>query len=124
MDVLVIILAGIGCCFIVLAAVGVLKMPDFYMRMAVSTKAVTLGVGFVLLAVAFAFNNFAVTSRVIAIIVFLFLTAPVAAHMIGRSSYFIKVKMWDKSVRDDLEGKYDRETHELRSEEQENNPGK
>ena len=121
MGVLVVILVGLGSLFILLAAVGVLKMPDFYMRMSVSTKAVTLGVGLILVATAFSFNDFAITTRVLAIIVFLLLTAPVAAHMIGRSGYFVRVKMWDKSVRDDLEGKYDRESHELLSEDQENN---
>lgn len=121
MGVLVVILVGLGSMFILLAAVGVLKMPDFYMRMSVSTKAVTLGVGLILVAAAFSFNDFSITTRVLAIIVFLLLTAPVAAHMIGRSGYFVRVKMWDKSVRDDLEGKYDRESHELLSEDQENN---
>ena len=121
MGVLVVILVGLGSLFILLAAVGVLKMPDFYMRMSVCTKAVTLGVGLILVAAAFSFNDFAITTRVLAIIVFLLLTAPVAAHMIGRSGYFVRVKMWDKSVRDDLEGKYDRESHELLSEDQENN---
>lgn len=120
MGVLVVILVGLGSMFILLAAVGILKMPDFYMRMSVSTKAVTLGVGLILVAAAFSFNDFAITTRVLAIIVFLLLTAPVAAHMIGRSGYFVRVKMWDKSVRDDLEGKYDRESHELLSEDQEN----
>ena len=116
MDILVLFLIGTGVLFIVLAAVGMIKMPDFYMRMSVSTKAVTLGVGLILVAAAVSFNSFAITSRVVAIVIFLFITAPVAAHMIGRSAYFVEVKMWDKSVRDDLENKYEADSHELKGE--------
>jgi multicomponent Na+:H+ antiporter subunit G len=51
----------------------------------------------------------------LAIIFFLFLTAPVGAHLIGRSSYFTGIQMWKKSKMDDLKGKYDAKTHILKS---------
>ena len=116
-DVLVMVISGIGALFILLAAAGIVRMPDFYLRVSVTTKAATLGVGMVLIAAAVFFSDFAVTSRVVAIIFFLLLTSPVSAHMIGRASYFIGTKMWPKSVSDDLKGKYDKKTHELRSKE-------
>jgi multicomponent Na+:H+ antiporter subunit G len=68
-----------------------------------------------LIGAAIFFSEVSVTSRVIAIIVFLLLTAPVAAHMIGRTSYFIGTKLWDKSVMNELKDQYDEDTHELYS---------
>jgi multicomponent Na+:H+ antiporter subunit G len=112
-DFWIIVLSTTGALFILLAAIGLLRMPDFYLRVSVTTKAATLGVGLVLLAAAFGFKEFSVTSRVIAILVFIILTAPVGAHMIGRAAYFIGVKLWSKTGQDDLKGKYDDRSHDL-----------
>jgi len=117
-NILIIILSTIGAAFILLAAIGIVRMPDFYLRVSVTTKAATLGIGLILIAAAIFFNEVSVSSRVIAIIVFLLLTAPVAAHMIGRTSYFIGTKLWDKSVMNELQDQYDEETHELYSDEE------
>ncbi|MGB7843454.1 MAG: monovalent cation/H(+) antiporter subunit G [Salinimicrobium sp.] len=100
------ILASLGSLFILLAAVGILRMPDTYLRMAVTTKAATLGIGLILIAAAVHFGDFSTTTRVIAIIVFILLTAPVGAHLIGKAAYFTGNKLWEKSVMDDLKGKY------------------
>jgi multicomponent Na+:H+ antiporter subunit G len=110
---LVTIFMVLGVVFTLLAGIGILRMPDFYMRVSISTKAVTLGVGLILVAAAISFNDIAVTARVIAIIIFILITAPVGAHMIGRASYFTGVRLWKNSVCDDLEGKYDKKSHKL-----------
>ncbi len=114
-EIIVIILSSLGALFILLAAVGIVKMPDLYLRISVTTKAATLGIGLVLLAAGIYFADTAILVRVIAIIVFMLLTAPVGAHMIGRASYFTGVKMWDKSTIDELEGKYEQKSHKLGS---------
>lgn len=115
-DVLIMFLATIGSIFILLAAVGLIRMPDFYLRVSVTTKAVTLGVGLVFISAAIYFNDISVTSRVTAIIIFLFLTAPVAAHVITRAAYFTGTNLWKKSVADDLEGRYEDKTISLQEE--------
>lgn len=99
-------LATLGALFVLLAGIGILRMPDTYLRMAVTTKAATLGVGLLLLAAALYFNDLSTTTRVVAIIIFILLTAPVGAHLIGRASYIVGNKLWEGSVVDDLEGKY------------------
>ncbi|WPR74803.1 monovalent cation/H(+) antiporter subunit G [Algoriphagus sp. NG3] len=114
-EIIVIILSSLGALFILLAAVGIVKMPDLYLRISVTTKAATLGIGLILLAAGIYFADTAILVRVIAIIVFMLLTAPVGAHMIGRASYFTGVKMWDRSTIDELEGKYEQKSHKLRS---------
>jgi multicomponent Na+:H+ antiporter subunit G len=105
-EIVVMILISLGTLFILLAAIGLVRMPDFYLRVSVTTKAATLGVGLVLGGAAVYFNDASVVSRVLAIIIFLLLTAPVAAHMIGRTAYFTGTKLWDRSTIDELKGKY------------------
>ncbi len=117
-DILIMILSGTGALFILLAAIGFVRMPDFFLRVSVTTKAATLGVGLMLGSAAVYFYNSSVTSRVLAIILFLLLTAPVAAHMIGRTAYFIGTKLWKGSIMDDLNGMYEQDTHELNSSEE------
>jgi multicomponent Na+:H+ antiporter subunit G len=122
-DTIIAILATLGALFALLAAVGLVRMPDLYLRISVTTKAATLGIGLLLIGAAIYYNDVSISTRVVAIIFFILLTAPVGAHLIGRSSYFTGVKMWDKSVRDDLEGKYQKRSHELKSENSEEKDG-
>ena len=77
----------IGTLLMVIAGIGIVRMPDLFLRMSAATKASTLGAGFCLLAVVVYFGELGASSRAIAIIIFLLLTAPVAAHMIGRAAY-------------------------------------
>lgn len=116
-EIFIFILSTLGALFILLAAVGVVRMPDLYLRISVTTKAATLGIGLILGAAAIYFGDTAITSRVMAIILFMLLTAPVGAHMIGRASYFTGVKLWLNSQHDDLKDQYDPKTHKLSSEE-------
>src|SRR5690554_1077845 len=118
-DIIVAILATVGVLFIFLAAIGFLRMPDAYLRMCVTTKASTLGTGLILLSAGVFFRDSGVIPRVIAIILFLFLTVPVGAHLIARVSYFIGVKLWKGTIMDELKGKYDKRSHELHSDEEE-----
>ncbi len=113
---ILIFFVSLGAIFIFLAAIGLVRMPDLYLRISVTTKAATLGVGLLLIGTAIYFKEVSITTRAIAIIFFLFLTAPIGAHLIGRASYFIGVPMWKKTVMDDLAGKYDKKTHRLEGE--------
>ncbi len=112
------ILASFGAIFVLLAAVGLIRMPDTYLRISVTTKAATLGIGLLLVAAAVFFGDMSITTKVLAIILFILLTAPVSAHLIGRASYFSDVKLWKGSVLDDLEGKYDKFSHKLKSDDE------
>jgi multicomponent Na+:H+ antiporter subunit G len=101
-DTLVAILLCCGTFFTLLAAIGVVRFPDIYMRLSAASKASTLGASFILAAVALFFNSAAVTGKSVAIIAFTLLTAPVAAHMLGRAAYFSGTPLWKKSVHNDL----------------------
>ncbi len=101
-DVIAGLLAVTGAFFAFAAAVGVLRMPDVYIRMHASTKAGTLGSGLILLAVAVHFSEFGAGTRALAAIAFLLFTAPVAAHMIAKAAYRTGVPLWSRSVVDEL----------------------
>jgi multicomponent Na+:H+ antiporter subunit G len=103
----------IGAAFLLLAALGIVRMPDLFSRMQAATKASTMGIGCVMLAAAFHFGDIAVVARALAVIGFFFLTAPVTAHLIARSSYFVGVPLWEHSVVDELRGRYNPLTHDL-----------
>lgn len=107
------VLMIVGASFLLLAAVGVVRMPDLFTRMQTATKASTLGISSILLATAWLIQDYAVAVRAILTILFFFVTAPVAAHMIGRAAYFVGVPLWSGTITDELHGHYDMKTHRL-----------
>jgi len=114
-DVVAAVLLLIGASFLLLAGVGLLRMPDVFSRMQAATKASTLGVACIMVAVAVHFNDLGITMRALAASVFFLLTAPVTAHLVGRASYFLGVPLWEGTVLDELRGHYDLRTHRLDS---------
>lgn len=85
-----------------LAAVGLLRLPDLPTRMHATTKSGVLAIILVMLAVALFFREFDVVARSLAVIAFIVITAPIAAHAIGRAGYLSGVKLWSETQRDDL----------------------
>ncbi len=118
-ETIIIVFSCLGTIFALLAAIGLIRMPDTYLRISVNTKAATLGVGLLLGASAIYFGDLAISTRVLSIIIFIFLTAPIGGHLLGRTGYFTGNKLSDKTHIDDLKDKYNKKTHELSSEEQE-----
>ena len=103
----------LGGAFALLAALGVFRMPDLLTRMQSVTKASTLGASFILLAVMTHFSEVSVTARVLMVILFLFITTPLGAHMLARCAYFDGVPLWEGSVIDELKSRYDPKAHTL-----------
>lgn len=95
------ILIIVGGAFSGLAAVGILRMPDLYMRIQAATKSSTLGVSCIVGAAIMRLEGTDATTHALLVIAFLFLTAPVAAHMIGRAAYLAGVPLWNRSSIDE-----------------------
>jgi multicomponent Na+:H+ antiporter subunit G len=96
------VLLVFGAAFMLLAGVGLVRLPDLYLRMSATSKAATLGASLVLLGAALHFGTPAVAGRAAVIVAFVFLTAPVAAHAIGRAGYRRGSPLWEGTVADDL----------------------
>lgn len=107
-DIIIGLLSTIGALAILFASIGILRMPDFYLRLSVTVKAATLGVGLLLICAAIVFPDVSVTAQAIAIIFFLLLTAPVAAHMIGRAAYRSGISIWKDTFIDELDGAHEK----------------
>jgi len=91
-----------GGIFSFIASLGMLRLPDTIIRMHAATKAGALGAGLIIVAQAFYHFELATTLRSIAVVTFILLTAPVAAHLIGRAAYCSKVTLWKKTWIDEL----------------------
>lgn len=104
-----------GACFMFLAALGVLRLPDLLTRMHATTKAATLGTALIMLAVALHFGEVAVVARAFGVSLFIMMTAPVAAHVIGRAGYIVGARLWAGTVKDELKPHFDPLTGDLRS---------
>ena len=90
----------LGGFFAFVAGLGVLRLPDVLIRMHATTKAGTLASGLIMVAVAAGFGDAPTVARAVAVVVFLLLTAPVGAHMIGRAAFRSGVPLWPPTVVD------------------------
>jgi multicomponent Na+:H+ antiporter subunit G len=86
-DIIAGVLIVFGCLLCLIAAVGMIRLPDTLIRMHAATKAGTLGTGFILAGVAVFFAETGTILKASMGLIFLLLTAPVAAHLIGRAAY-------------------------------------
>lgn len=100
----VLLVAGSGLLFV--ASLGILRMPDLLIRMHASTKAGTVGAGMIFTAVALHFGDTVSVSLSVLTIIFLLVTAPVAAHAIARAAYRMKVPLWHGTHLDEWKGQY------------------
>jgi len=77
-----------GGLFILIGALGMVKLPDFYTRLHAPTKATTLGIGCILIAsmALHALRGDGLSIHELVISLFLFITAPVSAYMIAKAA--------------------------------------
>lgn len=96
------LLVVIGATFALIAAIGILRLPDLYTRMHAASKAGTLGSGLMLVALAVVSSDQATVTRALAGIVFFVLTAPIAAHLLAKAAHSSGYRLWDRSVLDEM----------------------
>ncbi|MFS0672889.1 monovalent cation/H(+) antiporter subunit G [Ornithinibacillus sp. 179-J 7C1 HS] len=87
------------------ASIGIMRFPDIFTRLHAATKASTLGVSSILIA-AFLYllvREDIVSGKLLIGIVFILITAPVSAHMIGRAAHNSGVKPVTKNRTDAYE---------------------
>ncbi|MFO8063502.1 MAG: monovalent cation/H(+) antiporter subunit G [Spirochaetota bacterium] len=89
-----------GAVFLLLAALGLVRMPDIYNRMQAGTKATTLGSILFLIGVAIA--NPGWSPRIALLILFVVFTNPISSHALIRAAHFSGIPPAQKTVKDDL----------------------
>lgn len=93
-DLIAAVLLALGGAFTLIAGIGIFRMPDVFIRMHASTKVGTLGSGLIMAGVCVHFADPLVIFKAILVVLFLLLTAPIGAHMIGRAALRIGIEPW------------------------------
>lgn len=106
-DALVAFLLIGGSFFMFLSGLGIYRFPDVYARMHAATKAASFGIGMMLLAFTLHYFSWFTAVQAIFIILFIFVTAPIGAHMLGRAAYLLKIRLCRETMADEMKGLYD-----------------
>ena len=99
LEILLAILLLVGGFFTLVGSFGLLRLPDFYMRLHGPTKATTLGVGAILLVSAIYFSLYtqSISLHEVLITLFLFITAPVSAHLLAKAALHLRIKQLERT---------------------------
>ncbi len=111
-DIIASVVILVGALFLLLASIGLLRMPDLYNRMQAGTKATTLGS--ILIFLGFIILNGDNWSKYLLLIIFIFFTNPLSSHALARAAHFMGINpILDReseiSPRDDLKTEKDTE---------------
>jgi multicomponent Na+:H+ antiporter subunit G len=102
----------LGSFLALVAGIGLVRFPDLLARMHAATKPQVLGLILMVLGLAIELRSAPVLGTLLLVIMFQLITAPVAAHMVGRAGYRTGKIRSDLLVRDELTA--DRESAERR----------
>jgi len=105
LDALSAVLLLCGVALAVVAAIGLVRFPDVFSRMHAATKPSTLGLLLVVLGASLRMHDPGDAVKLLLVAAFQFLTAPVAAHMVGRAAYRAGTGGVDALVVDELRGR-------------------
>ena len=93
------LLVGLG--FFLVGAIGVVRMPDIYMRIHAVSKCSTLGLLGMLLAACLALGTDDVAAKAIAVIVFTVVATPIGSHLLAKAALEIRQPKWDRTINDE-----------------------
>ncbi len=98
LDYLISFLILTGAIFTFIGSLGLARLKDFYTRLHGPTKATTLGVGCMLIASSVYFSIYTpgLSLHEILITIFLFITAPVSAHMLAKAALHVELRSLTK----------------------------
>lgn len=97
-DLIMVMLVALGSLMILIAALGVLRMPDLYSRLHAASKAATLGISCLALAMILHFEEASVGFRAVALGLIVFVTTPISAHLLGRAGFVTWTPLGDDYV--------------------------
>lgn len=106
------IIAVVGALFLLIAAIGVVRLRDPLQRMHAATKAGTLGAALIMLGAILAGDAARPATGVLTVL-FLLATLPVGAQLLGRAAYRSGTRLEGLTGPDPLEGELDRQATPL-----------
>lgn len=99
-DFIISFLVLLGSVFYLVAAIGVIRFPNFLTRMHAATKAGAFGGALLLMAAMVSFASVYVVLKCLIILIFFYLTAPIAGHVLGRAGYY-SIRQTDHGLKKD-----------------------
>lgn len=102
-----------GSLIIGIAGIGLVRLGDPFMRMHAATKAGVVGAGLVMLGAGIATGTISGALTGLAGLIFLFFTAPIASHVLGRAAYIAGAPITPSTVQDALAGVLPRNVHDI-----------
>lgn len=109
-DVLAAVLILAGAVFFLIAAIGTLRFPDLYTRMHAATKGSAFAAVLMLMGTAVHFADGWIAVEALLVIVFIFLTAPIAGHAIGRAAHTLGTPTAKETFIDELREEKEKKT--------------
>lgn len=92
----------VGIFFMLVGALGVLRLPDAYHRLHAASKCTTLGLTGMLIATMLHVDSLAVVGKSAIVIVFTFVAAPIGSHMLAKAAHLVGLPMWERTGEDQL----------------------
>jgi len=114
LDILTLVFMVFGLFFMLVGAIGIVRLPDVYNRMHAATKSVTLGITGLLIAAFFALvqhpdvSAIGILASITLVIIFQFVANPVGAHILSKACHLDRAGTWDQTLSDELEEDRDR----------------
>lgn len=90
-----------GVFFMLVGAIGVVRLPDAYHRLHAATKCATLGIAGLLLGVLFHVHTLDIVMKSLLVIVFMFVANPVGSHMLAKAALRDRAPQWDGTIEDE-----------------------
>ena len=90
-----------GLFFMLVGAIGVVRLPDAYLRLHAATKSTTLGLVGLLLAVALHIGTGDVLAKVVATLAFAFVAMPIGSHLLAKAAMRSGPRYWDQTLADE-----------------------
>lgn len=97
------ILLVLGAFFMLIASIGMVKLPDLYMRIHAATKAPSLGIFLMMVGIIVYFLNWWTSIEGVVVILFVFITAPIGSHMISKVAHNMGVGKHKSTITDEME---------------------
>lgn len=117
-EIAIIVLLILGSLFILFSAIGIVRMPDLYTRLTTTTKANTLGIGSILLALSLTFmNQESVLTRSVMAFLFILISIPVSGHFLARVAYLIGIAKSGRTEKDEMQDQFGAEQHKREGDE-------
>jgi multicomponent Na+:H+ antiporter subunit G len=87
-EAIILTITGIGVAFMLISAIGVVRLPDVFTRMHANGKAATLGISCLMLASGIYYPDY--FGRMFTLVMLFFITAPIATTAMARAAYRVR----------------------------------